>query len=198
MTKTHTFNQILLVGGFSTCGLVQEAVRREFPHCRVVIPFDPDLAVLKGAVLFGHNLDLISSRISRFTYGISFNPKFNSAIHDIKHRKFIDGFWRCRHAFDKIVEKDTIIPIGATLKRSYKPRKDYSKTWFKIYASENYNPVHTTEDGCFFLGKVGIDLSNSKSRQGLEVEFTFGNTELALTAIETETGIKCDAQFALI
>lgn len=198
MTKKHTLQHILLVGGFSTCGLVQEAVRQEFPNCRVIIPFDPDLAVLKGAVLFGHTLDLISSRISRFTYGISFNPKFNSEIHDIKHRKFIDGFWRCRHAFDKIVEKDTIISIGATFKRSYKPQKDYIKTWFKIYASENYNPVHTTEDGCVFLGKVGIDLSNSKSRQGLEVEFTFGNTELGLTAIETETGIKCDAQFALI
>ncbi|CAC5363005.1 unnamed protein product [Mytilus coruscus] len=120
------------------------------------------------------------------------------AIHDNKHLKFIDGVWRCRHAFDKIVEKDTVIPIGATIQRLYKPRKDYSKTWFKIYASENYNPVHTTEDGCSFLGKVAIDLSNSASRQGLEVEFTFGNTENGFTAIETETGIKCNAQFALI
>ncbi|XP_052068180.1 heat shock 70 kDa protein 12A-like [Mytilus californianus] len=198
MKKANSLNQILLVGGFSTCVLVQEAVRREFSNCRVVIPFDPDLAVLKGAVLFGHKSDLISSRISKFTYEISFNPKFDSAIHDDKHRKFIDGFWRCRHAFDKIVEKDTVIRIGATIQRTYKPQKDYSKTWFKIYASENYDPVHTTEDGCFFLGKVAIDLSNSERRKGLEVEFTFGNTELGLTAIETKTGIKCNAQFALI
>lgn len=141
MKKAFSLNQILLVGGFSTCILVQEAVRREFPNCRVVIPFDPDLAVLKGAVLFGHKSELISSRISRFTYGISFNQKFDPAIHDDKHRKFIDGVWRCRHAFDKIVEKDTVIPIGATIQRLYKPRQDHSVTWFKIYASVDRKSV---------------------------------------------------------
>ncbi|CAC5363009.1 unnamed protein product [Mytilus coruscus] len=119
MESVRSLNKIILVGGFSNCVLVQEAVRREFPNCRVIIPFNPGLSVLQGAVLFGHKSDVISSRISRFTYGISFNPKFDTAIHDEKYRYLSDGVWRCKHAFDKILEKDSVIPIGTVIQRKY-------------------------------------------------------------------------------
>ncbi|CAG2206557.1 unnamed protein product [Mytilus edulis] len=198
MEIARSINQILLVGGFSNCVLVQEAVRREFSNCRVVIPFDPGLSVLKGAVLFGHKSDVISSRISRFTYGISFNPKFDPTVHDKIHRRLSDGVWRCKDAFDKILEKDSVIPIGTTIRRKYTTQTNVSRIWFRVFASENYNPVHTTDDGCSFLGDIAIDISDSSSRQVLEVGFTFGNTELSLTVIQSATGIKCDAQFTLI
>lgn len=153
---------------------------------------------MKGAVLFGHKSDVISSRISRFTYGISFNPKFDPAIHDKIHRRLSDGVWRCKDAFDKILERDSVIPIGTTIRRKYTTQANVSRIWFRVFASENYNPVHTTDDGCSFLGDIAIDISDSSSRQVLEVGFTFGNTELSLTVIQSATGITCDAQFTLI
>jgi hypothetical protein len=33
--------------------MVQEAVKKAFPSQRVIVPEDPGLSVLKGAVLFG-------------------------------------------------------------------------------------------------------------------------------------------------
>lgn len=43
-----------MVGGFSECEIVQDAIRKAFPECRVVVPHEAGLAVLIGAVLFGH------------------------------------------------------------------------------------------------------------------------------------------------
>ncbi|XP_063447416.1 heat shock 70 kDa protein 12A-like [Mytilus trossulus] len=197
MESARFLNKIILVGGFSNCVLVQEAVRREFPNCRIIIPFDPGLSVLQGAVLFGHKSDVISSRISRFTYGISFNPKFDPAIHDEKYRFLSDGVWGCKNAFDKILEKDSVIPIGTVIHRKYHTKINVNKIGLKLFASEHHNPVHTADDDCFSLGNIGIDVSDSSRCQVLEVGFIFGNTELSLTVIEASSGNKCMAQFTL-
>ncbi|VDI42555.1 Hypothetical predicted protein [Mytilus galloprovincialis] len=46
---------VIMVGGFSECELVQMAVRNEFgTERKIIIPDEAGLAVLKGAVLFGH------------------------------------------------------------------------------------------------------------------------------------------------
>jgi hypothetical protein len=45
---------IVMVGGFSECEIVQKAVTDNFPDKKVIIPEEAGLAVLKGAVYFGH------------------------------------------------------------------------------------------------------------------------------------------------
>ncbi|CAC5393204.1 unnamed protein product [Mytilus coruscus] len=49
-TSLKTF---LLVGGFSECPIIQDAIKQAFPEVHILIPRDdPGLAVVKGAVLF--------------------------------------------------------------------------------------------------------------------------------------------------
>ena len=55
--STNGLSTILMVGGFSECNLIQEAVNKAFPDKQIIIPDDADLLVLKGAVLFGHRPD---------------------------------------------------------------------------------------------------------------------------------------------
>jgi hypothetical protein len=45
-------------------------------------PEDAELAVLKGAVLFGHKPDYIVARIARYTYGVEVDDYFNPDIHE--------------------------------------------------------------------------------------------------------------------
>ena len=52
--STNGVSNILMVGGFSECPLIQEAVQKAFPGKRIIIPEDAGMSVLKGAVLFGH------------------------------------------------------------------------------------------------------------------------------------------------
>jgi molecular chaperone DnaK (HSP70) len=51
---------ILMVGGFSDSPLLYERVKSEFPKLNVICPSDAVAAVLKGAVMYGHNPELIS------------------------------------------------------------------------------------------------------------------------------------------
>jgi molecular chaperone DnaK (HSP70) len=62
---------ILMVGGFSDCPLLHERVTSEFPKLNVICPSDAVATVLKGAVMYGHNPELISERICPRTYGIT-------------------------------------------------------------------------------------------------------------------------------
>ena len=69
-------NTILMVGGFSESSIVQAAVHevfgpdsrdKMFGRKRIIVPVESGLAVLKGAVYFGHIPDALSRRVSRYT-----------------------------------------------------------------------------------------------------------------------------------
>jgi activator of 2-hydroxyglutaryl-CoA dehydratase len=50
-----------MVGGFSECELVQDAIRDKIgTSIKLIIPVEAGLAVLKGAVLFGHQPKSVS------------------------------------------------------------------------------------------------------------------------------------------
>lgn len=57
---------ILMVGGFSSSSILQDQIKTNFPSLKIVVPNDAGLASLKGAVLYGHNL-----RIMSLFYGVS-------------------------------------------------------------------------------------------------------------------------------
>jgi molecular chaperone DnaK (HSP70) len=48
--STNDLSTILMVGGFSECPLIQDAVQAAFPGKRIIIPEDAGMSVLKGAV----------------------------------------------------------------------------------------------------------------------------------------------------
>ena len=61
--STNGLSNILMVGGFSNCHMIQEAVYKAFPDNQIIIPYDSDLSVLQGAVLFGHRPDYNRSEL---------------------------------------------------------------------------------------------------------------------------------------
>lgn len=50
---------LLMVGGFSESPIVLDAIMKAFPDKKVIVPEEAGLAVLKGAVLFGHESDAV-------------------------------------------------------------------------------------------------------------------------------------------
>jgi hypothetical protein len=67
---------------------------------RIINPDDCSLAVLKGAVLFGHDPKAITSRISKFTYGIVINQIFKEGFHPENKRQRYRGVDICDDIFD--------------------------------------------------------------------------------------------------
>jgi hypothetical protein len=69
--KLSDLRTILMVGSFAECELVQDAIRDKIgSSIKLIIPEEAGLAVLKGAVLFGHQPKIVCRRIAKITYGI--------------------------------------------------------------------------------------------------------------------------------
>ena len=67
LQKVHGVGTILLVGGFGQCDVLKETVKNVFKDKNIVTPFEAQLAVLKGAVLFGHDPSIKSVCVARVT-----------------------------------------------------------------------------------------------------------------------------------
>ena len=59
--KMSNLDTVIMVGGFAESYLLQNAVRTNIQN--LIIPEDPEFAVVKGAVLYGHNPGRLSGTI---------------------------------------------------------------------------------------------------------------------------------------
>ncbi|OWF51207.1 heat shock 70 kDa protein 12B-like [Mizuhopecten yessoensis] len=179
-------NTLLMVGGFSECVLIQDAIKSNLSDKRVIIPEEAGLAVVKGAVLFGHNPLTIISRKSKYTYGISITRNFKSGD-PVEKRINVRGIDKCSTVFSKHVEVNQTVSVGEALEtQTYRPLyADSTSVVVKIFTSDDENPRYTTDPLCNYLGKIDVPLSpGSDENTVIEVKMTFGDTELAVEACE--------------
>ncbi|XP_076111510.1 heat shock 70 kDa protein 12A-like [Mytilus galloprovincialis] len=198
--QSSDVSQILLVGGFSECSLVQDAIKRAFPDKRIINPDEAGLAVLKGACLFGHKPDYITSRVMRFTYGTGISLPFDANIHDKEHLvKEEDGEEFCDGLFDVIVRKNETVDIGTAIEHNFTVDCNDEEPWeLSLYASTKEKPMFVDETGCTLLGSMKISFSKaSDTERELRVAFLFGNTELGVTATDILTGETVSSSFNL-
>lgn len=59
---------IVVVGGYADSRLVIDSLKDAFPGRRIIVPMEAGLAVAKGAVLYGHDPDVICSRVSLYIW----------------------------------------------------------------------------------------------------------------------------------
>jgi hypothetical protein len=72
---------ILLAGAFSESEIIYDAFQKQFKKTHNIIrPSEASLAVLKGAVMFGHMPNTIKLKIMSFTYGLAVleNPDYST------------------------------------------------------------------------------------------------------------------------
>lgn len=197
---TSEVSQLLLVGGFSECILIQDAVKRNFKQKRVIIPEEAGLSVLKGAVLFGHRPEYVRSRVMRLSYGVETCHDFDPNIHDKKYIIEIVEPHKCGQIFNKIVEKDQEVSLGQKFTTGHStvyPKQKEMK--LKIFVSTEKTPMYTDASSCTYLGSAIITFpTQTDEERDVNAEYTFGNTEIGMTAIDVKTGTKITASFDLI
>ncbi|XP_052818008.1 heat shock 70 kDa protein 12A-like [Mya arenaria] len=175
-------SSILLVGGYGDCKLVHDFVKRKIRNKDIIIPQEAGLAVLKGAVRFGHLPWLVTSRIVQSTYGFLSTADFDANIHPIQ-RKIIGSYGeeKVKNGFCKVVGVDTEVSIGKPVKA---PGKCFlsldGDTTLRIYTSSEANPVFVTDVNCKQVGELSLGYAkgNSKGENEIEVSFLFGETEI--------------------
>ncbi|CAG2190339.1 unnamed protein product [Mytilus edulis] len=198
--KVKGTDTILMVGGFSESPLLQHEVKKAFPSKTIIIPPDAGLAVLKGAVQFGFDQTVISTRVCKVTYGIESSSPFDDGK-DPEDKKFIDedGDVLCRGRFSKHVEIRQSVRIDEEIKEQiYSPvSSDQTSMAVDVWTSTNKNPRYTDERGCSLHGKISVELPDSKLGvcRDVGVKMIFGKTELEVKAIVKHTGKSTAAKF---
>jgi molecular chaperone DnaK (HSP70) len=197
--KAKGTNTILMVGGFSESLLLQDKIRCSFPDMRIVVPYEAGLAVLRGAVLYGHDPKTISVRVARCTYGVGTCERFDKSCHPMSRKKKINDVWYCSGVFSKHVQKGDILEVDqAQADHPYVPiHEDQKSISFKIFTSMEDNPKYTNDESCRYLGCLEIDISKLKreSKKSVRVKFIFGGTELKVVGKIEETNEETEVRF---
>lgn len=186
---------ILMVGGYSESSMLKAAVKREFQQLTVLNPPQASSAILRGAVIFGHNPLSITHRVLKRTYGLATVKPFIEGVHPESKRKNYEGRVRCKDIFSKIIEKGQSIAVGEIEEshHAWHPVRSGDKAMvLRMYSSNLNNPTYTDE-GCSFVGTIRVDLSSlpedmERKDKLVNYHITFGDTELKATATVQRTG----------
>ncbi|CAG2203672.1 unnamed protein product [Mytilus edulis] len=189
----------LLVGGFSECVLVQDAIQKKFKDKKIVIPDEAEITILKGAVLFGHKPDYITSRILGLTYGIRNCVNFDKEKHGEK-RVLYQGIEKCDDEFNTVLKSGVEVPIGTIKTDSLRTFMPFQHAMdIEMFCTREDNPKFVDEDGMRFLGKMTINIPEpSKETRYVDIEYHFGNTELRLKAIDRQSKVECETSLNLL
>ena len=186
----------LLVGGFSESDIVHSALKGALPDANILYPPEPGLAVLKGAVVFGHSPVAVSSRIAKYSYGVNISPPFEDGTHPTSRKVTIDGVPRCKDVFKKYIEKGTRLTYGMYVPGKHVTVKEYQTDMvLKIFVSSNKNPRFCDEEGSEYAGDLVVKLPKQKSRIVVEVKLIVGETELKVEAEEQASNKTFEAYF---
>ncbi|VDI28525.1 Hypothetical predicted protein [Mytilus galloprovincialis] len=187
--KCKDLSMLLLVGGFSESVVVQNTIKKAFHDKTVIIIPDSSTAVLRGAVMYGHNPNIIASRIVKHSYGISSSQRFDPSKHQERRADTVDGVKRCRDTFHSLISANTPVVVGEKRSHTFhtiQPFQDIAT--FRLFSSPHENPVYIDDKDCRHFADFKIDIQNpSKDRIDIDVNFQFGLTELAVTAKQKGT-----------
>ncbi|XP_062597459.1 heat shock 70 kDa protein 12A-like [Saccostrea cucullata] len=192
---------ILLVGWYAESLMLQKAIETNFNQLKVIPTPEAGLSVLKGSVIFGHEPDAISSRVSTYTYGIRTNVNFNPSEHPEKKKTLVNGIEKCKDIFNIHVRVGETMHVGEpTTSQTYVPQNPDQKTiGFTIFTSPCKNPKFTTDQGCRCVGYLRLYMpeTSKDTEKEVDVQMTFSGTEIEVSAIDkiTKKAVKTSVDF---
>ncbi|MFW6693191.1 Hsp70 family protein [Streptomyces sp. MAR4 CNX-425] len=186
--------QMLLVGGFARSPYLRDAVAYRFgEEARIILPEDPAVAVLGGAVHFAYDPSVIWGRRSRYTYGFGVARPFREGI-DPESKRWTDeyGEERCNNRFSIIARRGDSIPVGHKTTQTVMTYPSNTQSTHNLLVTYAAEPVYTDEEGVQEIGTVTADLAASQGRvegrRYFDVTFSFGTTEIEVEARDTHSG----------
>ncbi|XP_052218930.1 heat shock 70 kDa protein 12B-like isoform X2 [Dreissena polymorpha] len=179
---------IVVVGGFAESPYVQQRIKEELPGKQLLIPGEAGLAVLKGAVMFGHKPDIISSRVMDYTYGVRGWKQYDEEIHPAERKVYKHGKWRVNNIFKVFVRANEEVQVDSKLTHEANPHS--TQSCIAIYRTKDRDPAFTTDFGCEQLGELVIyrDKTIPLEEQQNKTTFMFGDTELHVMCENVKTG----------
>ena len=190
---------IFMVGGFSLSEVLQDAVKREFPRLDVRSVVHANSAVLRGAVIYGHDPKIIRWRKSAFTYGTDICVRFKEGEHDRNKFLWIEGRSYCDDVFRRLISINENLEVGKhkVTQLSQPLYEDQRSMEITFFRSTIPSPKYTTDKSCTEMGSLRVEMPDLTGGTDRTVRMTveFGDTELKVEAVDQNTGVKFTAAF---
>ena len=195
---------IYLVGGFGGSQYIYKVITNRFGDSyKYITPAEPDFAVIRGAVLFCKNPDIVRARKADATYGISISILFDPLIHNPEY-KWIndDGQEQCSNIFSTVVERGDLVSTEELFSEVFVPAMHWqTRVSIKIYSTLEKDVWHTTGKrgkGSKVMAPVEIRkigefevqmpvLTGDKNRK-IDVTFDFSHTEIQVKGYDRTSG----------
>ncbi|XP_054908999.1 heat shock 70 kDa protein 12A-like [Poeciliopsis prolifica] len=180
---------ILLVGGYAQSEILQQHITDQFgQQCKVLCPFRAQEAILRGAVEFGRNPDIVASRKSSYTYGFAVCEKFDESKHKEGKKFTAKGMELSRDIFRKLVEEGEDLGWEETREFLCSPaREDQVEMKLKFFRSLIKDPVYVDDWGVEEVGSFIVDMTGGGK---VNLEIDFGSTEITATGTNQISGNK--------
>ena len=190
--ECHCVEKILLVGGFAESDILFEEVEKEFsPKITVKKSSAPSLSVLKGAIIYGRNQNMIKSRKMCQSIGVETWDDFNPFIHDEKRKVMLDGKAFCRNVFTRLIDINESVNVEQNLKYNFPlTSENQDCCTIRILGSRHNKTFYTDEEGCYEVGVItvrGLPKYESGKPRTVQVELNVSGTEVTVSAY-------CDGQ----
>ena len=209
--KVGQVKYMILVGGFATCKLLQTFLHDRFANnLRIIIPAESSLAVVMGAVLFGHDPTEIQSRRLRYSYGIEClgmpelpdlpNPTDPSSDAFASLMMTVLGLSNRGLMFKTFVRKNQDVAINEEVTHPFYPvRDDQTSADIVVYESDKERTMHVSEEGVRKVAEFKLPMPNTSLGRNREIQVSmkFGQTEFKVHSLDKSSGKRVEGPVKL-
>ena len=187
-----TVDTVFLVGGFGACKYLQRCIKNHFQDrsFQYIIPTVPDLAVVKGAVLYKSDPSLVNSRVSSATYGVRGSLPLNPINTDL------DSNTLPANHFITVVRKDELIESDKVVSMTYQPESIHqTKLEIELYKASHRDITKIDPTFCRRIAHRTVHLSQAdlpgaqggQIRRYIDINFDFAFAELLIVVFDSVT-----------
>ncbi len=191
---SETIQVIYLVGGFGGCPYLYTKISELVGSThQIIVPPNPELAVVEGAALFHYNSSFIQTRRADATYGKSVIRPFDKFLHDRRHRIIsTTGKELCQNIFQTIIEVGEVInPNFVYMCTAIPVSSEQKNMHIEIFSSLNHarDIWYTQSSEVVKIGELVVDLqfslaASSQEDREVEITFDFSHTEIKVVGFE--------------
>jgi len=194
----------VLVGGFAESPYLRARLGAHLgAHgARLLVPEQPSVAVLAGAVHYAYDRSALRNWRSPLTYGVTAAQDFRPGV-DPEHLKLpdADGRLLCNRRFDAFVTSEESVDNGRTVSRVYVPvLADTSVMSLELLTCPRPGVQYVDDQDVTVVANLRLDLTSCmhlpRAKREVEVTMEFGQSQILAAARNVHTGQVQDTEIA--
>ena len=158
-------------------------------------PPNPEISIMKGAVLFGFQSNIIRKRKAKYTLGISASKEWEVKFEGkgIKYTDEISGKDICINAFSKFITKNQYIDFRDVIRKDYKTKLSNPEIVFYRADKENCDFIDEKDENGELIveefGRVKFNFDKDFDEKNPEIYLTMklGGTYIDVSAVYKKT-----------